>query len=133
MSTQTVVERFFGMLGSGADAEEIATLFADDIDWDLPGSPSIPWTGKRSKPAEVADYLRTLAANIVPEENVDEIETIVYDGDHAVMLGRFGRVARTTGRRYEMAVAMHFQVRGDKIVKFRLFEDSYQVANAYAE
>lgn len=33
----------------------------------------------------------------------------------------------------EMAVAMHFQVSGDKITKFRLYEDSFQVANAYAE
>ena len=30
-------------------------------------------------------------------------------------------------------MAMHFQVTGDKIIKFRLYEDSFQVANAYAE
>ncbi|MFG2049452.1 nuclear transport factor 2 family protein [Micromonospora sp. NPDC048935] len=133
MTTRDVVEQFFGMVGGGANPDDIAMLFGDDLDWDVPGSPSIPWTGRRSRRADVADYLRTLGANIVPEENVDEIETILYDGDHAVMVGRFGRVARNTGRRYEMAVAMHFQVSGDKIIKFRLYEDSFQVANAYAE
>jgi ketosteroid isomerase-like protein len=133
VTTRDVVEQFFGLVGGGAEPEDVALLFADEIDWDVPGSPSVPWTGRRSKRAEVADYLRTLGAHIVPEENVDEIETILYDGDHAVVLGRFGRVARPTGRRYEMAVAMHFQVSGDKIVKFRLYEDSFQVAAAYAE
>ncbi|SCF00401.1 nuclear transport factor 2 family protein [Micromonospora mirobrigensis] len=133
MTTRDVVERFFAMVGGGADPEEIALLFAEDVDWDLPGSPAIPWVGRRSSRAEVADYLRVLGANIVPEENVDQIEAILYDGDDAVMLGRFGRVARSTGRRYEMAVAMHFRVRGDQIVAFRLYEDSFQVAEAYAE
>ncbi|MFF0153724.1 nuclear transport factor 2 family protein [Micromonospora sp. NPDC005203] len=133
MTTRDVVEQFFGMVGGGADPDGIAMLFSDPVDWDVPGSPSIPWTGRRSRRADVADYLRTLGANIVPEQNVDEIEAVLYDGEHAVMLGRFGRVARTTGRRYEMAVAMHFQVSGDKIVKFRLYEDSFQVAAAYAE
>ncbi|MFG1917426.1 nuclear transport factor 2 family protein [Micromonospora sp. NPDC048898] len=133
MATRDVVERFFGLLGGGAGPEETAALFADNIDWDVPGSPSVPWVGRRSTRAEVADYLRILGANIVPKENVDEVEAILYDGDDAVMLGRFGRVARSTGRRYEMAVAMHFRVRDDQIVKFRLYEDSFQVANAYAE
>ncbi|WP_164842567.1 nuclear transport factor 2 family protein [Actinoplanes solisilvae] len=133
MTTRILVERFFTMLGSGADAEDIAKLFAEDVDWDVPGSASLAWTGKRSNRAEVADYLRTLAANIVPEQNVDEIEAILYDGKHAVMLGRFGRVARSTGRPYEMEVAMRFEVNGDEITKFRLYEDSHQVAGAYAE
>ncbi|WP_212992943.1 nuclear transport factor 2 family protein [Actinoplanes auranticolor] len=128
-----MVEQFLGMLDSGADPDDIAKVFADDIDWDVPGSASLPWTGRRFKRAEVAEYLRTLAMNIVPEENVDQIEAILYDGDHAVLLGRFGRVARTTGRRYEMAVAMYFEVSDERITKFRLYEDSHQVANAYAE
>ncbi|MFI6064401.1 hypothetical protein ACIA47_03890 [Micromonospora sp. NPDC051227] len=41
-------------------------------------------------------------------------------------------MARSTGRRYEMAVAVHFRVHGDQIVKLRLYEDSFLVANAYA-
>ncbi|MGC5311417.1 nuclear transport factor 2 family protein [Micromonospora zamorensis] len=133
MTTREVVERFFGLLGGGAAPEEIAMVFAEDVDWDVPGSPAVPWVGRRSTRAEVADYLRVLGANIVPEENVDEVEAILYDGDDAVMVGRFGRVARSTGRRYDMAVAMHFRVRDDQIVKLRLFEDSFKVANAYAD
>jgi ketosteroid isomerase-like protein len=133
MTTRDVVERFFGLVGGGAEPEEIASLFAEQIDWDVPGSPSIPWVGRRSTPAEVAEYMRVLAANIVPEENVDDVEAVLYDGDDAVMLGRFGRVARSTGRRYEMAVAMHFRVSSGKIVKFRLYENSFLVAAAYAD
>ncbi|WP_392757134.1 nuclear transport factor 2 family protein [Streptomyces sp. LN590] len=132
MSTRDVVEQFFGLL-AGGDPDKVAEVFADDIDWYVPGSKSLPWTGRRSKGNEVADYLRTLGSNIVPERNVDEVEGLLIDGDHAVMLGRFTRVARSTGRTYHMPIAMHFQVAGDKIVKLYLYEDTLKVAEAYAD
>ncbi|MGW2935379.1 nuclear transport factor 2 family protein [Streptomyces sp. NPDC055722] len=131
METREVVERFFGLLAAG-DPDAVAEVFADDIDWYVPGSPSLPWTGKRSKGSDVADYLRTLVDNIVPDKNVDEVEALLVDGDHAVMLGRFTRVAKSTGRTYEMPVAMHLQVADDKIVKMYLYEDTLKVSEAYA-
>lgn len=132
MTTRDVVEQFFGLLRSG-DPDKVAEIFADDIDWYVPGAESLPWTGRRSKGSEVADYLRTLGSNIVPEKNVDEVEALVVDGDHAVMLGRFTRVAKSTGRTYAMPVAMRFQVAGDKIVKLYLYEDTLKVAQAYSD
>jgi ketosteroid isomerase-like protein len=131
MATREVVERFFGLLAAG-DPDAVTEAFADDIDWYVPGSPSLPWTGHRTKAGEVADYLRTLMANIVPEKNVDEVQALLVDGDHAVMLGRFTRVAKNTGRTYEMPIAMHLQVAGDKIVKMHLYEDTLKVYEAYA-
>ncbi|MBY8880678.1 nuclear transport factor 2 family protein [Actinacidiphila acidipaludis] len=131
MATREVVEKFFGLLAAG-DPDAVAEVFGEDIDWYVPGSPSLPWTGRRSKSSEVPGYLRTLVDNIVPEKNVDRVEALVVDGDHAVMLGRFTRVAKSTGRTYEMPIAMHFQVAGDKIVKFYLYEDTLKVSQAYA-
>jgi uncharacterized protein len=132
MTTREVVERFFGLLAAG-DPDAVTEVFAEDIDWYVPGAPSLPWTGTRSKGVDVADYLRTLVNNIVPEKNVDEVEALLVDGDHAVMLGRFTRVARSTGRSYRMPVAMHFKVAGHKIVKMYLYEDTLKVSEAYAD
>ena len=132
MTTRDIVEQFFGLL-AGGDPDKVAEVFADDIDWYVPGSESLSWTGRRSKGSEVADYLRTLGSNIVPEKNVDEVEALPVDGDRAVMLGHFTRVAKGTGRTYRMPVAMYFQVAGDKIVKLYLYEDTLKVAQAYSE
>jgi ketosteroid isomerase-like protein len=63
MTTRDVVEEFFGLL-AGGDPDKVAEVFADDIDWYVPGSASLPWTGPRTKRSEVADYFRTLGANI---------------------------------------------------------------------
>jgi ketosteroid isomerase-like protein len=132
MATRDVVEKFFGLLAAG-DPDKVAELFADDIDWYVPGSALLPWTGPRSTGGEVADYLRTLGSNIVPEKNVDQVEALLVDGDHAVMLGRFTRVAKSSGRTYAMPIAMHFQVAGEKIVKMYLYEDTLKVAEAYSD
>ncbi|QIY68857.1 nuclear transport factor 2 family protein [Streptomyces sp. RLB1-33] len=69
----------------------------------------------------------------MPEKNVDDIEALLVDGDHAVMLGRFTRVAKGTGRTFMTPIAMHLQVAGDKIVKLHPYEDTLAVAEAYAE
>ncbi|MDX2816539.1 nuclear transport factor 2 family protein [Streptomyces sp. PA03-5A] len=131
MTTREIVEKFFGLLATG-DPDAVTEVFAEEIDWYVPGSSSLPWTGHRHRGSDVADYMRTLVANIVPEKNVDQVEALLVDGDHAVMLGRFTRVAKSTGRIYEMPIAMHFQVAGDKIVKMYLYEDTLKVSEAYA-
>lgn len=132
MATRDVVEQFLGLLAAG-DPDRVAEIFADDIDWYVPGSAALPWTGRRSKRSEVADYLRTLGSNIVPEKNVDEVEALLIDGDHAILLGRFTRVAKSTGRTFAMPIAMHLQVAGDEIVTMHLYEDTLKVSEAFAE
>ncbi|WP_369227874.1 nuclear transport factor 2 family protein [Streptomyces sp. R39] len=129
MTTREVVERFFGLLGAG-DPDAVVPVFADDIDWYVPGLPSLLWTGHRSKSEEVADHLRTLGNNIVPERNVDQVDTLLVDGEHAIMLGRFTRVAKSTGRTYDMPVAMHFRAESDRIVQLHLHEDTLKVFQA---
>ncbi|MFF8652275.1 nuclear transport factor 2 family protein [Streptomyces griseoluteus] len=131
MTTREVVENFLGLLAAG-DPDAVAGLFAEEIDWYVPGSPQLPWTGRRTTRAEVADYLRVLGENIVPEKNVDNVEALVVDGDHAVLLGEFSRVARSTGRSYQMPIAMRFQVTDGEITKLYLYEDTLKVAQAYA-
>ncbi|MGW2689952.1 nuclear transport factor 2 family protein [Streptomyces sp. NPDC001414] len=132
MSTREVVEKFLGLLAAG-DPDAVAELFAEKVDWYVPGSPQLPWTGHRTTPAEVADYLRVLGENIVPEKNVDNVEALVVEGDRAILLGEFSRVARSTGRPYRMPIAMHFQVTDGEISKLYLYEDTLKVAQAYAK
>lgn len=132
MTTREVVEKFLGLLAAG-DPDAVAELFAKEIDWYVPGSPDCHGRAGCTTRAEVADYLRTLGENIVPEENVDSVEALVVEGDHAVLLGEFSRVARSTGRSYQMPIAMHFQVADGKIVKLYLYEDTFKVAQAYAQ
>lgn len=129
-STQEVIGRFFERLAAG-DPERVAEVFADEIDWYVPGSAELPGTGRRSKGAEVAPYLRDLWAHIVVADNVDRVERVLVDGPDAVVLGSFFRRVRSTGRTFTMPVAMHLRVDGGKIVKMHLFEDTLLARQAF--
>ncbi|MBK4346529.1 hypothetical protein [Lacisediminihabitans changchengi] len=59
MSTSEVVTQFLQRVGE-QDADGIGNLFAEEIDWFVPGNPRLPWTGTRSKRAEVPTYFRTM-------------------------------------------------------------------------
>jgi hypothetical protein len=58
-TTEELVADFVGRLGE-RDAEGIGKLFADEIDWYVPGSEALPWTGSRSRREQVAEYFRTM-------------------------------------------------------------------------
>jgi ketosteroid isomerase-like protein len=51
--TQQIVTRFFERL-TARDPDGMAELFAERIDWYVPGDSALPWIGHRSNRAEVA-------------------------------------------------------------------------------
>ncbi|MFH9969225.1 nuclear transport factor 2 family protein [Streptomyces mirabilis] len=102
--------RFFRLLGKG-DAGRVANVFAEEIDWFVPGDQSmLPWAGRRTRREQVPDYFKTLWPVFVPEKSETSIDKILVDGADAVALGRFGLVVKANGRHLGMRVAFHFTV-----------------------
>jgi ketosteroid isomerase-like protein len=53
--SRAVAESFLQRLGA-QDPEGVQALFAPEIDWNVPGSDELPWTGRRTRREEVASY-----------------------------------------------------------------------------
>lgn len=116
------------------DAEGLGELFAEEIDWFVPGSPELAyWVGRRTRKSEVPDYFRALWAALEPGKSVVSLETIVADGDDVVIFAVFDHVAAPTGRPFHTDVAMRLTVTGSKIVRMRLYEDTAATAAAFME
>lgn len=131
MTTAETTGAFLERLGA-QDAEGLGELFADDIDWVVPGDPSLPWVGKRSHKSEVPDYFRTLWAGLEPGKSVVSVSTIVTDGEESVIFAIFDHVAAPTGRPFHTDVAMRLTVTDGKIARLHLYEDTAAVAAAFA-
>lgn len=136
MTTRSTVEELLRRIGDG-DAEKIAEMYAEDIDWklDWPADEhgkAIPWIRHRSRRTEVADHYREIAANHVPEQSSVEISGILVDGPDAVVLGEIGNTARTTGKSYVARFALHLTVEDRKVTRHHVYEDSLSVARAFA-
>lgn len=67
-STKEVVEEFYA-IQSGKKEGSILDLFAENVDWDLPGNKEkFPWTGKRQTKKEIEDFFKELYSNIKSEK-----------------------------------------------------------------
>jgi ketosteroid isomerase-like protein len=131
MSTRQTIERLFERITASAAPEEIASEFSEEIDWDIAGDvEGVSWIGRRYGRSGVADFFRELRERIEPVRF--HIRSIVAEGEQAVALGELTSRVKATGKTIESEFAIEFVVRGDLIVRYRLFEDSFAVSRAAA-
>jgi ketosteroid isomerase-like protein len=126
--TRTTVNELLARLGEG-DIAGFAELFAHDAHWEIPGDPEIaPWVGRR-KVDEIPDFFRTIGEHT--DRELFDVERIVIDGPHAVLIGRARVVVRATGRTIDTPFAIDIIVNGEgRISRYYMFEDSHCVAQA---
>jgi ketosteroid isomerase-like protein len=128
LTTRQVVDTYLQRLAAG-EAEALAALLAEPVDWEIPGDlAAAPWLGRRTTRAGVADYLRLLRASVEPIGV--EIQHLLVDGEVAVVVGEFSSRMLATGTVVESPFSMLFVVRDGLVVRFRLLEDSHAVAEA---
>ncbi len=130
LSTQDVVSAFLERLGA-QDADGVASLFAETIDWYVPLNAALPWTGARSRRSDVSEYFRTLWPALEPGKSTVEMRKLVVSGDDAVLFLDFSHTAASTGRPFSTPVAMHLVVADGEITTMHLYEDTWAVGNAF--
>ncbi|QTF06533.1 SnoaL-like domain-containing protein [Brenneria izadpanahii] len=107
----------------------ILELFADEVDWDIPGNlEAVPWIGPRRDREAVGAFYRELTARLAPERF--EVQRILADDDTAVALGELASRVHATGGLIETPFAFVLTVRDGRIVRYRMLEDSHAVAVA---
>lgn len=121
------VEEFFRCLGTG-DRTGTVDLFADQVDWNVPGAEIVPWIGRRTTKREIEEFLAMLQTELTPEHF--SVDQIVVNGEHAVALGSFTFGVVKTGKRFTSSFALHFTVRDGLIQLYHMYEDSHAVAEA---
>jgi uncharacterized protein (TIGR02246 family) len=130
MSTAEIVNELLQRLGD-RDAEAVGQLFAEKIDWYVPGNSDLPWVGQRVSREQVPEYFHTLWPHFVDGKSIVTVEKVVIDGDDAVILGVFQHTVASTGRTFRTPTAMHVTVVDGKIVKLQLYEDTAKVSDAF--
>jgi ketosteroid isomerase-like protein/Uma2 family endonuclease len=132
-TTRSTLDELLSRMGEGEHAaDRIAELFAPTVDWLAPGSPAVPWIRDRSTRADAADFFRTMLGHFVPEDRAAALDHVLVDGPHAVVTGRVTQRLRTNGRLFTTPFALHITVEGGLITRYRVYEDSLTVAEAYS-
>jgi ketosteroid isomerase-like protein len=124
-STRDVVEEFYD-LQFGRKEGNIVDLFADYVDWDLPGNKDkFPWTGKRETREEIELFFQELYNNIQSESFT--IDFISVEGENAAVAGQLSSRILKYDKVFSTEFVVIFKVINGKIVKYHFLEDSYKL------
>ncbi|MER7344799.1 nuclear transport factor 2 family protein [Streptomyces aurantiacus] len=125
-----------GRIGEG-DTARIAALYAEHVDWKLNwpeaehGRAATPWIRHRTRGDEAVEHYGGIAAHHVPEAADTQVERILVDGEHAVVMGEIRQTAQPTGRAYRARFALHLTVEDGLVTRHHVYEDSLAVAQAF--
>ncbi|REC79327.1 nuclear transport factor 2 family protein [Chryseobacterium elymi] len=124
-STRDVVEEFYDLL-FGRKEGNIVDLFADYVDWDLPGNKDkFPWTGKRETKKEIEQFFYELYNNIQSESFA--IDFISVEGENAAVAGQLSSRILKYDKLFSTEFVVIFKVINGKIVKYHFLEDSHKL------
>src|SRR3569833_1265394 len=128
--TQAVLNIFYLNVGD-KNAEAIADLCDEGIDWYIAKSDLLPWTGKQDNKEKIAKALKLLFDAHVDGEDQFEPGHIFIDGEEAGVFGFASRVVKATGKRFSTPFCQRFTIQNGKISKFLMLEDTHQVEWAF--
>jgi ketosteroid isomerase-like protein len=130
-ATRAVAQDYLAAQAAG-DADRLAMLFADRVDWLLAENPVVPWIRPRSTGAECAAQVTELRRYTVAEDARASVDTFLVDGTEAVVMGHLAGTVRATGKSFEGPFALHLTVEGGRITRHHLYENSLSIAEACA-
>jgi uncharacterized protein len=114
------------------DLQTILQLQTEDTEWSVAGpAEKIPWASSRHGHQGVSDFLKVLGGLLVPE--VFEIKDYFEGKDKVVALGFQKGFVRPTGVPYEFDFVHVWILEQGKVKKFRVYYDSYYVAEVLSK
>ncbi|MDB5992212.1 MAG: Ketosteroid isomerase-related protein [Herbaspirillum sp.] len=124
-----LARQFLEKIGSGASANEIASLCTPDLDWNIPGDSGVlPWVGHKRGRQAILDFVRDTQTMI---ERVGlDIKDILANDDRAVILGHLQTRINATGKLIDSAFAIVLTFSDAKIASFLMLEDSFATSMA---
>lgn len=124
-----VVQDIYAAFEQG-DIPTVASAFADDAEWFMPGPTDlIPSAGARRGREQIAQYFAALGETEDMEEFIPKF--YVAQDERVITFGRYKTRVKATKRVYETEWTHVFTFRDGKIVNFREFYDTAAAVEAY--
>lgn len=113
------------------DLQGMKPLFADEIDWFVPGSSDLPWTGRRTRGSQAPEFFAVMWPHYVAGKSSANIQDVVSDEKNVFITGTFSHVIELSGRSFTTPIVLHLKVENGKIRYLQLYEDTLLISQAY--
>jgi uncharacterized protein len=111
------------------DIDGIIAFVADDVVWQGPVYPNVPYAGVKHGKAGVLEFFSGLSGI---EITLFEPKEFLGMDDRVFVPGRWGGIVRATGKVFESTWFMEWVIRDGKVVRFQSNEDSAGTAAAFS-
>lgn len=119
--TRQALACYFGQVEARAPGAVMAALFTEDLVFDIPSpSVAIPWSGSLRTRDQVADFIDSYRAGVVPQ--CFELKQFIVEGSHAIVLGELTLWLRETRKYLHAEFASHYTLRDDLISQLKIYE-----------
>ena len=126
-NTLHLTQEFLRLMGSGAEAPEIAKLFSENLEWKIAGDNGVlPWIGNKSGKSAIVDFVNGLRSMTEPI-TFDVNDTLTND-KRAVILGSLATKLKRTGAIVKTDFAIVLSASNGEIIRFQMLEDSFAVS-----
>ncbi len=128
-STIQITQEFLRSVGSGAEADEVAKLFSENLDWEIAGDTNVlPWIGKKTGRSSVIDFMNG-TRELIERISFDVLDVLAGE-KRSVILGSLVSKVKKTGIAFKTDFAIILTVAHGEIVRFQMLEDSFAVSKA---
>ena len=121
---KTIYDQF-----TNGDIAGVLSHFTDDVNWETPGFPHIPYAGRFCGRNEVAKFFDGLGRTAAFD--CFEPKEYIADGDRVVVFGFYSGKGRMTQKPFATKWAMVFTVRNGKVSGFHEFFDTQNLGSAF--
>lgn len=124
-----IVAQLFSKIADGTSPAEIAELFSEKVDFYVAGDVDhVSWIGKKNGKEGVAAFYSQIAELI--ESIQFNIEDTLIKENRAIVLGNLVSLVKKTNNVITTDFAFDIIVKDGKIIRYRMFEDSFAVSEA---
>jgi ketosteroid isomerase-like protein len=118
---------FSPALARAAPPEALAAMFAEDLRFEIQGDDGVlPWIGHKTGRQAAADFFRDIRELTEPVKF--EVEDILGSPKRAVIIGELATRIKSSGKMINSQFAIVLTISGDKITRFQMLEDSFDLS-----
>jgi uncharacterized protein len=124
-----IAQQLLAGIGEGQPPETLAALFADDLRFEIQGDDGVlPWIGHKSGRQAAADFFRKI--RILTEPVKFEVQDVLGSSSRAVIVGELATRIKSSGKVTQSQFAIVLTISDDRIVRFQMLEDSFDLSRA---
>ena len=122
-----IAQQLLSGIGEGKAPDALAAMFAEDLRFEIQGDDGVlPWIGRKTGRQAAADFFRQI--RLLTEPVKFEVEDILGSPNRAVIVGELATRIKSSGRENHTQFAIILTISGDKITRFQMLEDSFDLS-----